>query len=458
MGLYQTRPSVVSWPLVLRGWPPMPRVVAVNVLEAVESRGAFSNIALDAEIRRRRLSPRDAALATELVYGVLKNRVFLDQVLDHWLKKPVAKLRPFGRAALRVGAYQLVFLDRVPAHAAISETVELVKRRAGWMVGVTNAVLRRVSERRDALRAELDVPVSDAESFGRRFGLPAALAESLIERFGLGEAIEYARAVQEPPPVTLRVRRPSERGSILEALRATGVSAEPTGLSPAGIAVRGGGTRPPNLPPVLAGEAVVQDEGSQLAGFFAAPRAGWRVLDLCAGRGGKSFHLADQMGDQGRVLATDIHPGKLERLEAGARRLGIHSVEVSRAQAAGAFDLVLLDSPCTGSGSIRRHPELRWKITPERLHELSRTQRSLLKRAADLVRPGGLLVYVVCSELPQEGPRQVAWFLDSHPDFERTEPPEGLDWTPLLDPSGDLLLHPHRHDTDGFFAARLRRR
>ena len=436
----------------------MPRIAAAEALSAVETRDAFSNLAIDAQVRRRKLSATDAALAASITYGVLKNRSQLDAALNRWLKKPIKSLEPFTRAVLRSGAFQLLYLDRVPSHAAVSESVAILKRRKRHRAGLCNAVLRRVSEHTAELRELFRAPITDALTLSHSCGIPVRLAESLIDRHGLDEAIAYGLAIQRPAPLTLRSRSAANRQALVEALSAEGVDATPTKYSPAGIRIRRGG-RASELRPVEEGLAVVQDEASQLISTFADPKPKNVIIDLCAGRGGKTFHLADQIGDQGRVIASDRSAKKLEALQVSATRLGLTSIEI-RAQESlepRCADVVVVDAPCSGLGVIRRHPELRWKYSRSRTDELVREQRALLKIGAELVAPHGLLVYAVCSDQPEEGREQISWFLSQTSAFERADPPESFDWEGLLTEEGDLLTLPHLHGTDGFYAARLRR-
>jgi 16S rRNA (cytosine967-C5)-methyltransferase len=448
----------------------------------VETRDAYSNVVLDAELRRRGILGPDAALATQITYGVLRNRPIIDYAADRWLKKPISRLNPFCRAALRAGIFQILFLDRVPPHAAVSETVKLVKRRAVWFTGVANAVLRRVSENRGEILTALNLPVTNARSLGLGYGLPEGLAFDLIERRGLDGAISYAQALQEPPTVTLRVRDPQSRKDCIAALRGTGVSGTETRYSPSGIEVTRG-SRPDRLSPVAAGLALIQNEAAQMVSYFADPQPGTRVLDICAGRGGKTFHLADLAGPEAVVIATDIFAGKLKQLQVEADRLGYRNIMTAlpeprelpdalnesadqhdlatkdRLSSLEASDLVLVDAPCSGSGVMRRHPELRWKLTPERLDGLADLQIELLENGACLVKPGGILTYAVCSDLPSEGQLRINLFLEVHDAFERAELPDTIDWKGLglVTDEGDLLLQPHPHGTDGFYACRLRR-
>lgn len=447
----------------------MPRLAAAVVLEKIETKESFSNVALDNALRNRQLNSKDAGLATELVYGVLKNQTWLDDVLGRWLAKPIKRLSPFTRAVLRTGAYQLLMLDRVPAHAAVSESVRLIKMKNKRVAGVANAVLRRISENANSLKLETSRTIEDARDLCRAFSWPLWLAEQHIAQWGLDEAIEYARAVRRPPPTTVRCRRAEDREKLLECLKNRDLAAKPTQFSPLGVQIEAKG-KLHRLLVELSDTVLVQDEGSQLVGFFVGPKPKQRILDLCAGRGGKAFLLADLRQDQGSILATEIHQHKLTMLEKTARQLGIGSVQVSllptnqtetshiAPDLHKSFDVVLLDAPCSGLGALRRHPELSLRTNDTRLKSLARLQRQLLDEAARLVKPGGILVYVVCSDLPAEGPGRIEEFLQLSDDFVADTPPQNLDWSELTDENGFLRLFPHRHGCDGFFACRMRKR
>jgi 16S rRNA (cytosine967-C5)-methyltransferase len=419
----------------------MPRALALRVLQAVDRRGAFSNIALDAELGRSALSAADAGLATALVYGVAKHRAMLDASLERLLTQPIRKLEPWTRDALRLGAFQVLFLDRVPAHAAVSESVKLVRKRTPHRAGLVNAVLRRLTEVAEAERVRWDVHTS-GEVFAHG-PLPASHLAEVRARLGDEGARRYLETVLAPAPLVLRVRPHARRDAVVEALRAVGCTAEPSALAETAVRVSAPGRRPDTLPPVAAGEAVVQDEAAQLASALAAPPPGGRVLDLCAGRGGKALHLADLVGPDGQVVAADASAAKLEVLEATAARLGAAQIRVCApgVDPGADFDVVLVDAPCTGVGVIRRHPEIAWRYDETRAVELAAAQRALLLRAADLVRPAGVVLYCVCSDRDAEGSGQIDTLLGERPELTRAAP--------------DTLVGPYPEGCDGFFVARL---
>jgi 16S rRNA (cytosine967-C5)-methyltransferase len=443
------------------------RRIAHEVLVRVETGGAFADRALDGELLRAgALDPREAALATELVYGTLRRQIALDHALERFSDRALETLEPVVRAALRLGAYQILHL-RVPEHAAVNESVELARGSRGreGSAGFVNAVLRALLRGRD----EIQPPDRAVDPIGH-----VAVVEShprwLIERWtawlGAAEAEAIAHANNAPAPLALRANR--MRGRRDEVAAAVGGLAGR--YAPDAVVVEKGGA-PDRLPGWDEGRFAVQDEAAQLVSLYASPAPGSRVLDACAAPGGKSCHLAEIMEDRGRVLAVDLHARKAEQIAEAARRLGLASVEARAAdlthplpgEAEASFDLALLDAPCSGLGTLRRHPELKSRRTAADVQRLAALQAELLDNVARYVRPaGGVLVYAVCTLGEDECDAQIERFLAAHADFIADPPPPAAPGVPsfseLTDARGFLRTFPHRHGCDGFFAARLRRR
>lgn len=439
------------------------RTIAFAVLRRVEEQEAFANLALDAELSQAGiLDPRDAALATELAYGVLRRRVALDRALAPLVRGGLEALEPKVVDLLRLGAYQLLF-TRVPPHAAVGETVATA-RRVGLAraAGLINAVLRRLG--REGAPPPPDPARDPVGALEVQGSLPRWLAERLLERLGPDEALRFAAAIDQPAPPTARANRlrigREELGARIAA-EAAGARIRPTPLAPDGLTVEGGGSLT-RLPSFAEGLFSQQDEAAQLVGHLCAPAPGATVLDACAAPGGKSCHLAE-LG-AGSVISMDVHERKARRIGDEARRLGLEEVvhplagDATRPlpeAARGPFDLVLVDAPCSALGTLRRHPELRYRRTAADVARMAETQARILDNVAGVVRPGGTLVYAVCSVLPEEGPERVRAFLERHPDFA----PAPLDPAPAWSEAGWILdAWPHRQGIDGFYAARLRRR
>ena len=431
------------------------RGVALEALTACEKQGAWSDGYLKKAIGGAGLDGRDAALATRLCFGVLQNRMLLDFYLERLCATPLKKLEVPVLAALRLGAYQLLFLDRVPDHAAVSESVDLARKRARnpRAAGLVNGVLRSLLRQ----RAELPAP----PDLATRYSHPQWLVDAFLARLGREEGEALLAADNGEPPTCAQVnplKTTSE--ALMSALAKRGVEAEPHPWLPGCLLLRHTGSLE-GLPEFQDGLFYIQDAAARLAVLAAEPRPGWRVLDACAAPGGKSFAAALAMGDRGEVRSCDIHPHKEGLIQAGAKRLGLSCIrtEVLDSKACkedflDVFDLVIADVPCSGLGIIRKKPDIRYK-DPRPLENLPRVQGAILDNVARYVRPGGALLYATCTLLERENEGVVRSFIDRHNHFTL----EGFQVPgPFKDTeTGMLTCWPHRHGTDGFFFAKLRR-
>jgi 16S rRNA (cytosine967-C5)-methyltransferase len=441
--------------------PSPARAAAARVLERVAADQAFADLALDAELTRRRLSPRDGALATELVYGTLRWQRYLDWILAPHARRPLPALDPRPLALLRLTAYQLVFLERVPPFAAVNDAVSLARVRARpGTAEFVNAVLRAFA-RRGPREREPAPPADPVEALAVRCSFPTWLAARWVARDGAAEAAALMRAMNERPPLTLRTNTlRTTREALAARLRAEErLETTPARFAPEGLHVGHGG-RPGAWRAFADGACVVQDEASMLVARLLAPAAGDTVADVCAAPGTKTTHLGQLMENRGRIVAFDPRPDRLVLVVEGARRLGVGivdteggSVEALAPRFAEACDGVLVDAPCSNLGVLRRNPEVKWRRAPEDLPAAAARQREILAAAATMVRPGGRLVYATCSLEPEENDEVVAAFLLARPDFVRDPPAE----FPLALDGGVLRCRPDRHGTDGFTAVRLRR-
>ncbi|MGH2403432.1 MAG: 16S rRNA (cytosine(967)-C(5))-methyltransferase RsmB [bacterium] len=450
-----------------RATPSSAREAAFAVLHRAEAADAFVSILLYHTLARSALSSADRALATEITLGVLRHRARLDHALAPLVSRPLADLPAAIRTILRMGAYQLLMLDRIPPSAAVSEATSLARRHGHTgTAGLVNAVLRRLgAEGAPALPDPLVDPIEHAATAHSH---PRWLMARWAARFGMEEAAALAAAYTRPAPSTVRANTllvtPAE---LVEALRAAGVSAEIATI-PESVRVRG--SLVDRLPLLGRGWFAIQDEGAMLVSHALAPRPTAVVVDACAAPGGKTTHLAALLGNVGRVLACDIHQGKVDALVRRCVTMGATCVEARHldARALGKdlgeiADAVLVDAPCSGLGTIRRRPEIKWRISEAVLARHAEAQQAILAGAAGAVRPGGVLVYSVCSLEPEEGPQVISAFLTTHPSFERAPLPETFPRQVAGSPvegaaGGEVFLLPHRHETDGFYIARLHRR
>jgi 16S rRNA (cytosine967-C5)-methyltransferase len=401
------------------------------------------------------------------VYGVLRWRNRLDAHLARAADRPLRRLHPRLLQILRLGAYQILFLDRVPDRAAVSESVELARAGGqGHAAGFVNAALRRVA----ADGSWLDLPEPPVERLALLFGCPPWLVERWLVEYGVEGAQALCRASSRIPHLWLRVDTVRcSREEALTRLREAEVEAELGTFAPEAILLAPAGD-PRDLPLVADGLAVVQDQASQLVAHLVAPERGWRLLDACAAPGLKATHLAALTGEDGRVTALDLHPHRVGQIEALAKQLGQDGITAAAAdgrtyRAAEPFDAVLIDAPCSGLGVLSRTPEAKWRRTPDSLQDLPPLQRELLGNLAECVRPGGVLVYATCTTLRAENEDVVEDFLAHRPEFTPEPPPAGpATWHGLLTGPGYLKTFPAAcagegpAAVDGFFAARLRRR
>jgi 16S rRNA (cytosine967-C5)-methyltransferase len=438
------------------------RRAAVDVVLAVERHAAFANLLLPSILRERGLSGTDAGFATELTYGTLRWQGVLDAVIAAGARRDVAALDPPVRAVLRVGAYQLLH-TRVPPHAAVSTSVDLAREVAGPRpAGFVNAVMRRVSE--SAWPDWVATLAPKGDPLGRlafQTGHPRWIAEALLAALN-DDLDELTALLATDRPVTHLLARPGRIGT--EALAAAaGAGASVGRFSPYAVVLAGGD--PGQIVAVQDGRARVQDEGSQLVAL-ALSRARLtgerdeRWLDICAGPGGKASLLAGLLPPGARLVAGDaqLHRASLTTRGVAGTAAAVIVADATRpAWRGGAFDRVLADVPCSGLGSLRRRPELRWRRQPADIEALRPLQRDLLRSAVDAVRPGGVVVYSTCSPHPAETAAVVTDVLERLDDVEVLDSRELFAGVPELGPGPHVQLWPHRHGTDAMFVATLRR-
>jgi len=427
------------------------RVAAADTL--ADLRGGML---LDAAFDRRAttLDARDRRWTQELVWGMLRRRGFIDHLLAPRVRGGIARLDGDLADLLRLGAYQLFHMGSVPPYAAIAQTVELAKHRHGMGASkLVNAVLRRLDRERDALDATL--PSDPVEALAVEYSHPRWLVARWVARWGADETRALLEANNREAPLIVR-----PWGVVREQLEAmlesSGVEVHEAPLV-ADSLLLGPGTLLTSLGAFQQGRCFVQDPAATLVTQYAAIPAGAKVADLCAAPGGKTIELARTAS---YVTAADSSEARLTRLQETIDRLELDHVTAvvadAREVSLGTFDAVLVDAPCTGTGTFRRHPDARWRLRTSDLAVMAATQRAILRAAAQAVEPGGLLIYSTCSLEPEENDVQVESFLADHPDWTLEPPPEGAVSSSVLD-AGRLRVLPQRHGADGSFAARLRR-
>jgi 16S rRNA (cytosine967-C5)-methyltransferase len=472
------------------------RAIAFEILTRVETHGAWAADALHARLAPAppaaaarqeaasgasarpvtpgaRLKREDAALATELVFGVLRWRRLLDFLIERQANRPTAVLDGDVRQALRLGTYQLLFLDRIPASAAVNESVELTKlggkRSAAPLV---NAVLRRLPRgpyRPEEIDRTLPLGLGRAERWGILYSHPDWLVARWLGALGPERTRALLEANNRPLPVACAVLDLDHATEVAETLREEGLRVEPGRLLAAALIVRGGSVVETTA--FREGWLTVQDEASQAVPLLLGVEPGQSVLDLCAAPGNKTLRLARAAGPEGFVVAADIHRHRLRAVRSQLRRAGSSGVALVALDAtrplpfARQFQRILVDAPCSGTGTLARNPEIRWRLTPADLKQLPRRQEAILRHALEALAPGGRLVYATCSLEPEENEQVVRRVLQARRDVRLGAPPasfaaqlaSGIEATRLFDSEGFFRTLPPETPSDGFFAAILER-
>ena len=435
------------------------RESAMLTLAACERQGAWSDGYLKKTLREQQLDRRDAALATRLCYGVLQNKLLLDWHLARFCKGSLAALDIKVLCNLRVAAYQLLFLEKIPPSAAVNEAVDLTKKhcRNPKAAGMVNGILRSMLR-----QGEFPEPKDSdkGKTLSIKYSHPLWLVKEFMSVLGSENTERLLAENNRQPPTTAQVnilRGGSEE--LAEALRGDGVDAQPHPWLSNCLLLSGTGDLE-RLAEFRDGKFYVQDAASRLAVTAAGVAPGSRVLDCCAAPGGKSFAAAIDMENRGEIISCDIHPHKIKLIEAGRDRLGLsiitpcfQSAAALREEWLEGFDTVITDVPCSGLGIIRKKPDIRYK-DPEALKGLPKIQRTILDNCARYVRPGGTLLYSTCTLLCRENEDVVTGFLADHPQFEL----ESFALPQFGEQPGQVTFWPHIHGTDGFFVAKLRRK
>lgn len=441
------------------------RELASEILFKVDNHKAYADVLLDHVLRNNPLDDRDRALLTELVYGALRWRGAIDARLSQHLRRPLQEAQPWPRNLLRLAVYQLVYLDRVPDYAAVNEAVNLAKRRGGPnSAAFVNGVLRNFLRSAANNRTLTIEPI--VESLSVQYSHPEWLVRRWIDAFNREEAMALMRANNELTPLVLRANLlKCTRDELLGRFLGAGTEAQTTQWSPAGI-VLGVAGPVDNLVGFADGSFQVQSEASQLVGYLLAPLSGERILDACAAPGGKSAHIAELIKDRGEIVAVDSSARGIEKIRENIRRLGLRSVRPIHADASATvgkitgpiFDRVLLDAPCSGLGTLRAHPEIKWQRDEKDIQRLSHLQARLLENVAPRVKSGGILVYSTCTLTREENEQNIETFLARHPEFELEDAARYLPQQAKELVRGKYFTAlPQRHGTDGFFAARMRK-
>lgn len=446
------------------------RHTALTILMRCEKKNCTLDKSIDiAQNELESLSRQDRNLCNAIVFGVLRHREYLDFIIKSFSKKPFSNLEIPVLYILRIALFQILFLDRVPAFAAINTSIELAKKQTNkGAAGFINAVLRNAEKNHHTLA----LPDPDKNLLAHictRHSYPGWLIKRWIRIHGAEKTLCLCRSINTIPPITLRINTLTvKRKALGDLLETQDLCVEYTNESPDGIHISSPGKPVTEIEGFSQGFFQIQDEAAQLVSQILDPKPGETVLDACAGLGGKACHIAQLMNNQGSVIAADLESHKLDSLEAEAQRLGIGNIRVKQMNLLKAtikdfdryFDRVLLDAPCSGLGVMRRNPDTKWKRTLKDVLRLCAQQKKMLNAAANLVKPGGILLYAVCSCEPEENEQVITAFLQKRKDYSLDTTMEGiglLSNTPLKTADHFFKTYPEGHHMDGFFAARLKR-
>ena len=410
------------------------RKTAVKVLAKIEKKGTYSNLAVAEALKNSELTPQDKSLATAIIYGVLDRKITLDYILSKFLKTPINKTEPFTLTVLRSALYQIKYMDKIPESAAVNEAVKIMKSsKFSRNSGFVNGVLRSV------LRTDVEIPKGDdAKSLSVRYSCPLWIVESFLNDYGLENTKALLGESLKPAPTVLRINTvKADISEIEKEYEINGNSVELT----KGIDIS-------NSELYKKGFVYAQDYASQKAVEVLNPKAGDRVLDVCAAPGGKSFTMANLMGNKGEILACDLYPHRVELIRKTAKRLGLDIIKTAIADATvynpefGEFDCILCDVPCSGLGVIRRKPEIKYNALPQ-LEELKNIQLSILRNAVKYLKKGGKLLYSTCTLRREENEKLVISFQKEYNDLCKVY---------------EHTFMPHKDGTDGFYCALFEKR
>ncbi len=443
------------------------RSLAFLALKNVYQKKAYTDVALNRVLKSVdksvEISQADRSFACELVYGIVRRQRTLDALIDLLGKKKAAQQPPDLRIILHLGLYQLRYLDRIPASAAVNTSVELAKANSlAKLAGVVNGLLRgyiRQAESSDPLL----LPPNDATArLGVKHSFPDWIVETWLEQLPIEEVDQLLAWFNKAPKIDLRVNiLKTSVTEVVRVFKAAGISVEPIPNLPQGLRLTGAGAVT-DLPGYQEGWWVIQDSSAQLVTHLLDPQPGETIIDACAAPGGKTTHIAELMGDRGRIIACDRAVKRLNKVRENAARLQLRSIEIAAGDSrnqpefANIADRVLLDAPCSGLGTLHKRPDIRWRQTAQAIGELFELQKELLEQASNWVKPGGVLVYATCTLNVLENEKVIQSFLENNSNWSIQSTPNVIaqNW---VTSEGWIKVYPHRDNMDGFFMVELLR-
>jgi 16S rRNA (cytosine967-C5)-methyltransferase len=457
-----------------------PRQLVLFALKDIET-GSYTDVVVERLLKKFELSAVDRHLFTELVNGIVRRKRTLDAIIDRLAKQPADRQPPNLRQLLRLGLYQLRYLDRIPESAAVNTTVDLAKTNdLAGLSGVVNGILRQYIRLQNEHGEVLDLPEDPIARLGTLYSFPDWLIAQWISELGEIETEQLCQAFNRVPSIDLRInplkieldfdpdtttiaKLQQQRDKLIEIFETNGLKALPIPNLPQGLRFAGSVGAISQLPGYQAGWWTIQDSSAQLVTHLLDPQPGETIVDACAAPGGKTTHLAELMGNTGQVLALDKTASRLKKLQQNLDRLQLDNVKILTGDSCGFSELtdtadrVLLDAPCSGLGTLHRRADARWQKTPAQIVELAQLQAKLLANTATWVKPGGVLVYATCTVCAIENEDVILQFLKTHPDWQIELPAPDSPLASLASESGWIKVWPHRQQMDGFFMVKLRR-
>ncbi|RCJ30934.1 16S rRNA (cytosine(967)-C(5))-methyltransferase [Nostoc minutum NIES-26] len=468
-----------------------PRQIAFIALRDVH-KGAYADVALDRVLQKVNLSDSDRRLVTELVYGSVRRQRTLDTLIDQLGKKKFHQQPKDLRTILNLGLYQLCYQERIPASAAVNTTVQLAKENGfsgltGFVNGLLRQYIRLVEKEQGSRRAggaggdkkenspfstssplsphlPLQLPENPVERLGILHSFPDWIIQVWLDQIGFAETEKLCEWMNQTPTIDLRINPLcTDIETVEAALQSAGILVRRIPYLPQALRLIGSTGPIQNLPGFSEGWWSVQDSSAQLVSHLLDPQPGELAIDVCAAPGGKTTHIAELMGDKGKIWACDRTPSRLRKLQQNAERLNLQSIQVCTGdsrnlpQFYNTADRVLVDAPCSGLGTLHRHADARWRQTPESVQELSILQKELVSHTSNFVKSGGVLVYATCTLHPAENEDALAAFLAENPNWQIEPPRTDSPYSAYSTPQGWLKVWPHRQNMDGFFMVRLRK-
>ena len=456
------------------------RQLVLFALKDIET-GSYTDVVVERLLSKFELSAVDRNLFTELVNGIVRRKRTLDAIIDRLAKQPAARQPPNLRQLLRLGLYQLRYLDRIPDSAAVNTTVDLAKTNdLAGLAGVVNGILRQYIRLQSECGEVLDLPEDPIARLGTLYSFPDWTIAQWIAELGAIETEQLCQAFNQAPSIDVRLnplnieldlpqntaniaKLQQQRQKLIELFETAGVTAIPIPDVPQGLRFVGSVGAISQLPGYQAGWWTIQDSSAQLVTHLLDPQPDEVIIDACAAPGGKTTHIAELMGNTGQVLALDKTASRLKKLQQNLDRLQLTTVKIltgdscAFSELINTADRVLLDAPCSGLGTLHRRADARWQKTPAQIQELAQLQAKLLANTATWVKPGGVLVYATCTVCSIENEDVILPFLKTHPDWQIESPPADSPLANLASNSGWIKVWPHRQQMDGFFMVKLRR-